>query len=84
MPYLRCVKWKECPFFCPEETVHGYHGYQQCIYERVIPDYKVCVGGKQLFCKHAEVPTLRVSRSERNHADLTEKKRKMSVLSMGR
>ena len=45
VPYLRCVKWKECPFFCPEETVHGY---QQCIYERVIPDYKDCEGGKQL------------------------------------
>ena len=26
-PYLRCVKWKECPFFCPEEIVHGY---RQC------------------------------------------------------
>ena len=63
VPYLLCVKWKECPFFCPEETVHRY---QQCIYERIIPDYKVCEGGKQLFCKHEEVPTLRVSRSERN------------------
>ena len=53
----------KCPFFCPEETVHGY---QPCIYERVIPDYNACERGQQLFCKHAEVPTLRVSRFERN------------------
>ena len=64
---------EECPFFCPKETVHGY---QQCIYERVIPDYKVCEGGKQLFCKHAEVPTLRVSRSERNIQTLLRRKEK--------
>ena len=51
------------PFFCPEETVRGY---QPCIYEGVIPNYNACERGKQLFCKHAEVPTLRVSRFERN------------------
>jgi len=57
--YLRpAVNWKDCPFFCPEESVRGY---QQCIYERVIPNYKGCEGGKQLFCKHAEVPTLMTS-----------------------
>ena len=37
--YLRSVNWKDCPFVCPEESVHGY---QQCIYERVIPNYKGC------------------------------------------
>ena len=66
---------KECPFFCPEETVRGY---QTCIYERVVPDYKVYEGGKQLFCKHAEVPTLRLSRSERNLTSHAEEKKNFS------
>ena len=36
------------------------------MYEPVIPDYNACEGGKQLFCKRSEVPTLQVSRFERN------------------
>ena len=61
--YIRCLNWKEFPFFCPEDSVHGY---QKCIRDRVIPDYKVCEDGEQLFCKHMETPTLRVSRSQQN------------------
>ena len=26
--YIRCLNWKECPFFCPEENINGY---QHCI-----------------------------------------------------
>ena len=61
--YIWCSNWKECPFFCPEESIHGY---QQCVCERVIPAYKVCEGGKPLLCKHIDTPTLRVSRSAKN------------------
>ena len=61
--YIRCSNWKECPFFCPEESIHGY---QQCVCDRVIPEYKVCEGGKPLLCKHMDTPTLRVSRSAKN------------------
>ena len=43
--YIRCLNWKECPFFCPEENINGY---QHCIYDRVVPEYKVCEGGKPL------------------------------------
>ena len=63
IPYIRCLNWKECPFFCAEESIHGY---QQCVCDRVIPEYKVFEGGKQLLCKHLETPTLRVSRSVKN------------------
>ena len=61
--YIRCLNWKECPFFCPEENIHGY---QQCVCVRVNPEYKVCAGGKPLLCKHMDTPTLRVSRSVKN------------------
>ena len=46
--YIRCSNWKECPFFCPEESIHVY---QQCVCDRVIPEYKVCEGGKSLLSK---------------------------------
>ena len=42
------------------------NGYQHCIYDRVVPEYKVCEGGKPLKCKHMDTPTLRVSRSVNN------------------
>ena len=61
--YIRCLNWKECPFFCPEENINGY---QHCIYDRVVPEYKACEGGKPLRCKHMDTPTLRVSRSVNN------------------
>ena len=63
IPYIRSVNWKECPFFCPEESINGY---QLCVRDQVIPDYIACEGGKQLNCKHKEVPTLRISRSQKN------------------
>ena len=63
IPYIRCLNWRECPFFCREDNVHGY---QQCINDHVISAYKVREGGKQLCCKHVEVSTLRVSGSEKN------------------
>ena len=61
--YIRCLNWKECLFFCPEENINGY---QQCIYDRAIPEYKVSEGGKPLMCKHMDTSTLRVSRSVNN------------------
>ena len=61
--YIRCLNLKECPFFCPEENINGY---QHCIYDRVVPEYKVYEGGKPLKCKHMDTPTLRVSRSVNN------------------
>ena len=61
--YIRRLNWKECPFFCPKENINGY---QQCIYDHVIPEYKVCEGGKPLMCKHMDTSTLRVSRSVSN------------------
>ena len=59
--YICCLNWKECPFFCPEENINGY---QHCIYDRVVPEYKVCEGGKPLKYKYMD--TLRVSRSVNN------------------
>ena len=63
IPYIRCLNWKECPFFGSEENIHGY---QQCVSDRVIPEYKACEGGRPLLCKHMDTPTLRVSRSVKN------------------
>ena len=63
LPYIRCVDWKLCPFFCREDDVYGY---QQCIQERVIPDYKTFEGGQLPYCRHMDVATLRVSRSQSN------------------
>ena len=57
--YIRCLNWKECPFFYPEENINGY---QHCIYDCVVHEYKVCEGGKPLKCKHMDTCTLRVSR----------------------
>ena len=67
-PYLRSVKWKECPLFCPEETVHWY---QPCIYERVIPDYNACEGGKQLFVNTQRCLPYECQDSKETHTDLT-------------
>ena len=61
--YIRCSNWKECPSFCLEESLHGY---QKCVCDRVIPEYKVCEGGKPPLCKHMDTRTLRVSRSAKN------------------
>ena len=66
LAYIRCLNWKECPSFYPEENIHGY---QQCVCVRVIrviPEYKVYAGGKPLLCKNMDTPTLRVSRSVKN------------------
>ena len=66
--YIRCLNCT-CPFFCPEENINGY---QHCIYDHVVPEYKVCEGGKPLKCKkkkkckHMDTPTLRVMRSVNN------------------
>ena len=49
--YIRCLNCT-CPFFCPEENINGY---QHCIYDRVVPEYKVCEGGKPLKCKKKKV-----------------------------
>ena len=59
--YIRCFNWKECVFLCPEENINGY-----CIYDRVVPEYKVCEDDKPLKCKHMDTPTLRVSQSVNN------------------
>ena len=43
IPYIRC------PFFCREDSIHSY---QECLFNRVIPEYKVHEGGDvavQLF-----------------------------------
>jgi len=24
IPFIRCLDWKLCPFFCHEDNVHGY------------------------------------------------------------
>ena len=63
IPYIRCVDWKLCPFFCREDSIHSY---QQCITDRVIPDYKVHEGGQLPYCRHMDVATLKVSRSQKN------------------
>ncbi|KAJ7384875.1 hypothetical protein OS493_019555 [Desmophyllum pertusum] len=63
IPYIRCVDWKLCPFFCREDSIHGY---QQCLRDRVIPDYKVHEGGQLPYCIHMDVATLKVSRSQKN------------------
>ena len=60
--YIRCLNWKECPFFCPEENINGY---QHCIYDRVVPEYKVCEGGKPLKLQaygHAHVKGVAISK----------------------
>ncbi|KAL9966535.1 hypothetical protein ACROYT_G024623 [Oculina patagonica] len=61
--YIRCEDWKQCPFFCREDSVHEY---QQCLRDYVIPNYKVCEGGQSLYCRHMDVATLKVSRSQKN------------------
>ena len=60
---FRCLNWKECPFFCPEDNVHGY---RKRIRDCMIPDNNLCEDGEQLFCELMETPTLRVSRSQQN------------------
>ena len=63
IPYIRCVDWKLCPFFCQKDDIHAY---QQCIRDRVIPEYISFEGGQLPYCRHMDVATLRVSRSEKN------------------
>ena len=62
IPYIRCVDWKLCPFFCREDSIHSY---QECLFNRVIPEYKVQEGGQLPYCRHMDVATLKVSRSHR-------------------
>ena len=54
--YVRYLDWKQCPFFCCEDTIHGYH---QCVRDRVIPDYKVQEGGETTLSS-CRIPTMRV------------------------
>ena len=63
IPYIRCVDWKLCPFFYREDSIHSY---QQCLCNRVIPEYKVHEGGQLPYCRHMDVATLKVSRSQKN------------------
>lgn len=63
IPYIRCVDWKLCPFFCCEDSINGY---QQCLRDHVIPNYKVHEGGQLIYCRHMDVATLKVSRSQKN------------------
>ena len=63
IPYIRCVDWKLCPFFCREDSIHSY---QECLFNRVIPEYKVQEGGQLPYCRHMDVATLKVSRSQKN------------------
>ena len=82
--YLLSVNWKDCPYVCPEESVHGY---QQCIYERVIPNYKGCQEENNRFVNTQRCLPYKSQDLNETHTDLTfhaEKKREMSVLSMGR
>lgn len=61
--YIRCVDWKLCPFFCREDSIHSY---QQCLSDRVVPEYKVQEGGQLPYCRHMDVATFKVSRSQKN------------------
>ena len=63
MSYIQCVDWKLCPFFCREDSIHSY---QQCLRDRVIPDFKVHEEGQLPYCRHMDVATLKVSRSQKN------------------
>ena len=60
IPYIRCVDWKLCPFFCHADSIHTF---QECLFHRVIPQYKVHEGGQLPHCRHMDVATLKVSRS---------------------
>ena len=57
IPYIRCVDWKLCPFFCREDSIHSY---QECLFNRVIPEYKVHEGEQLTYCRHMDVATLKV------------------------
>ena len=57
-PYIRCVDWKFCPFFCREDSIHSY---QESLFNRVIPEYKVYEGGQLIYCRHMDV-----ARSQKN------------------
>ena len=63
IPYIRCVDWKLCPFFCREDSTHSY---QECLFNRVIPEYKVHEGGQLPYYRHMDVATSKVSRSQKN------------------
>ena len=63
IPYIRCADWKLCPFFYREDSIHSY---QECFCNRVIPEYKVHEGGQLPYCRHMDVATLKVPRSQKN------------------
>ena len=63
IPYIQCVDWKLCPFFCREDSIHSY---QECLFNRVISENKVHEGGQLSYCRHMDVATLKVSRSQKN------------------
>ena len=63
IPYIRCVDWKLCPFFCHKNSIHSY---QECLFNLVIPESKVHEGGQLPYCRHMDVATLKVSRSQKN------------------
>ena len=54
------MDWKLCPFFYREDSIRSY---QECLFNRVIPEYKVHEGGQLTYCRHMDVATLKVSRS---------------------
>jgi len=63
--YLTFGVWtaSNVPSSCREDNIHEY---QQCLRDYVIPDYKVHEGGQPLYCRHMDVTTLKVSRSQKN------------------
>ena len=61
--YVCCLDWRQCPFFCREDTIPGYH---QCLLDHVIPGYNVKEGSKLPLCQHEDVPAMSASSSEKN------------------
>ena len=68
IPYLRCLNWRGCFFFCREDNVYGYRKVSMTMSYLHIKYAKV---EKKLCCKHMEVSTLRVLRPEKNLSDHT-------------
>ena len=62
IPYIRCVDWKLCPFFCRENSIDSY---QQCLCNRAVPEYKVQEGGQLPYCRHMDVAALLKSQGPR-------------------
>ena len=77
--YLRPVNWKDCPFVCPEESVHGYRQY---ICERVIFNYKGCQEENNRFVNTQRCLPYECQDPNETYTDLTfhaEKKSKRNV-----